>query len=167
MCYQCTTVVHYLIYLGLKVTFNTLYRSYHDGSFVGRGNQYIQLLKVLYCKLPTNCKQLPVFPLEVGSETKLQSQRWEARVLPLCHRGFLLVKVIQLQLIFNHSAPSAPHINLAQHGHENLFFSLFVSVVFVGFFLIKIRIHTSASYQPILLTLCQNNKPFRIIFNRQ
>ena len=29
------------------------------GSFVGRGNQYIQLVKVLYCKLPTIDKQLP------------------------------------------------------------------------------------------------------------
>ena len=36
------------------------------GSFMGRGNQYIQLVKVLYCKLLTNGKQLPTFPLEVG-----------------------------------------------------------------------------------------------------
>ena len=36
------------------------------GSWKGRGNQYIQLVKVLYCKLPTNGKQLPAFPLEVG-----------------------------------------------------------------------------------------------------
>ena len=35
------------------------------GNFMGRGNQYIQLVKVLYCKLPTNGKQLPAFPLEV------------------------------------------------------------------------------------------------------
>ena len=41
------------------------------GSWKGRGNQYIQLVKVLFCKLPT----------------KLRSQRWEARVLPLCHHG--------------------------------------------------------------------------------
>ena len=35
------------------------------GSFVGRGNQYIQLVKVLYCKLPTIGKQLPTFSNEV------------------------------------------------------------------------------------------------------
>ena len=35
------------------------------GSWKGRGNQYIQLVKVLYCKLPTNSKQLSAFPLEV------------------------------------------------------------------------------------------------------
>ena len=35
------------------------------GSFMGRRNQYIQLVKVLYCKLPTNSRQLPAFPLEV------------------------------------------------------------------------------------------------------
>ena len=38
-----------------------------SGSFMGRGNQYIQLVKVLYCKLPANGKQLPAFPLEVGA----------------------------------------------------------------------------------------------------
>ena len=31
----------------------------------GRGNQYIQLFKVLYCKLPTIGKQLPMLPLKV------------------------------------------------------------------------------------------------------
>ena len=57
------------------------------GSWEGRGNQYIQLVKVLYCKLLTNGKQLPAFPLEVGPGTEPRSQRWEARVLPLCQRG--------------------------------------------------------------------------------
>ena len=36
------------------------------GSWKGRGNQYIQLVEVLYCKLPTTGKQLAAFPLEVG-----------------------------------------------------------------------------------------------------
>ena len=57
------------------------------GSFMGRRNQYIQLVKVLYCKLLTKGKQLPAFPLEVERGFKLGSQRWETRVLPLCHRG--------------------------------------------------------------------------------
>ena len=34
------------------------------GSWKGRGNQYIEFARVLYCKLPTNGKQLPAFPLE-------------------------------------------------------------------------------------------------------
>ena len=34
------------------------------GSWKGRGNQNIQFVRVLYCKLPTNGKQLPAFPLE-------------------------------------------------------------------------------------------------------
>ena len=54
------------------------------GIWESRGNQYILLVKTLYCKLPTNSKQLPAFPLKVGPETKPRSQRWEARVLPLC-----------------------------------------------------------------------------------
>ena len=36
----------------------------------GRGNQYKQFVKVLYCKLPTKSKQLPAFPLEVRSGTE-------------------------------------------------------------------------------------------------
>ena len=47
------------------------------GSWEGIGNQYIQLFKVLYCKLPTNGKQLPAFPLEIGPSSKPRSQRWE------------------------------------------------------------------------------------------
>ena len=57
------------------------------GSWKGRGNQYIQYVRVLYCKLPTNGKQLPAFPLEAVPGIEPRPQRWEARVLPLCHRG--------------------------------------------------------------------------------
>ena len=59
--------------------FGVLHRFQHctghitTGSWKGRGNQYIQFVRILYCKLPTNGKQLPTFPLEA------------ARVLPLCH----------------------------------------------------------------------------------
>ena len=56
-------------------------------SWKGRGNQYIQFVKVLYCKLLTNGKQLPAFPFEAVLGTEPRPQRWEARVLPLCHRG--------------------------------------------------------------------------------
>ena len=63
------------------------------GSWKGSGNQYIQFVRVLYCKLLTNGKQLPAFPLGAGLETEPRPQRWEARVLPLCHQGPLpLVK---------------------------------------------------------------------------
>ena len=34
------------------------------GSWKGRGNQYIEFTRVVYCKLPTNGKQLPAFPLK-------------------------------------------------------------------------------------------------------
>ena len=71
------------------------------GSWKARGNQYTQFVRVLYCKLPTNGKQLPAFPLEAVPAFPLEAvpgaepwpQRWEATVLPLCHReplqGFL------------------------------------------------------------------------------
>ena len=57
------------------------------GSWKGRGNQYIQFVRVLYCKLLTNGKQLPAFPLEAVPGTEPRPQRWEARVLLLCHHG--------------------------------------------------------------------------------
>ena len=65
------------------------------GSWKGTGNQYIQLVKVLYCKLPTNDKQLKASPLEAGAGTEARPQRWVASVLPLCHRG-------PRSLCFNH-----------------------------------------------------------------
>ena len=52
------------------------------GSWNGRGNQYIEFIRVLYCKLPTNGKQLPAFPLEAMTWIEPRPQRWEARVLP-------------------------------------------------------------------------------------
>ena len=57
------------------------------GSRKGRGNQYIQFVRVLYSKLPTNGKQLPALPLEAVPGTEPRPQRWEARVLSLCHHG--------------------------------------------------------------------------------
>ena len=61
------------------------------GSWKGRGNQYIEFARVVYCKLPTNGKQLPAFPLTAMMGIDPRPQRWEAKVLPLCHRGPCLV----------------------------------------------------------------------------
>ena len=63
------------------------------GSWKGRGNQYIEFVRVLYCKLLTNSKQLPAFPLEAMTGIEPRPQRWEARVLPLCHCGPLPSKI--------------------------------------------------------------------------
>ena len=57
------------------------------GSWKGRGNQYIWFTRVVYCKLPTNGKQVPAFPFKAITGIEPRPQRWEARVLPLCHRG--------------------------------------------------------------------------------
>ena len=75
------------IYLGFFRHFQHCTGHITTGSWKGRGNQYIQFVRVLYCKLPTNRKQLPAFPLEAVPGTEPRPQRWEARVLPLCHRG--------------------------------------------------------------------------------
>ena len=39
------------------------------GSWKGRGNQYIQLARVVYCKMPTNGKLLLAFPLKALTGT--------------------------------------------------------------------------------------------------
>ena len=75
------------IYLGVLRHFQHCTGHITTGSWKGRGNQYIQFVRVLYCKLPTNSKQLPAFPLEAVPEIEPGPQRWDARVLPLCHRG--------------------------------------------------------------------------------
>ena len=60
------------------------------GSFMGRGNQYLQLVKVLYCKLPTFGKQLPSFAHRIRGLNH-QPQRWKVSVLPQRHRKQFLV----------------------------------------------------------------------------
>ena len=66
-------IVHrklYLTRIGLICLFGVLHRFQHctghitTGSWKGRGNQYIEFVRVLYCKLSTNGKQLPAFPRE-------------------------------------------------------------------------------------------------------
>ena len=53
---------------------------------MGGENQYIQLVKVLYCKLPTIGKQLPTFPHKV-QHLSHRPHWWDANVLLLCHLG--------------------------------------------------------------------------------
>ena len=53
------------------------------GSSMGRGNQYIQLVKVLYCKQMTIGKQLSHTVWALNH----RPQRWEASVFPLHHCG--------------------------------------------------------------------------------
>ena len=72
------------IYLWFYVTFQHSLGHITMDSWKGRGNQYIQLLKVLYCKMLTNGKQLPAFPFVVGPGTEPRSQRWEATVQIKC-----------------------------------------------------------------------------------
>ena len=66
------------------------------GSWKGRGNQYIEFARVLYCKLPTIGKQLPAFPHKALTGIEPRPQRWEARVLPLCHRVEVISHIIIL-----------------------------------------------------------------------
>ena len=86
--YLCVHLFILFIYLfGVLRHFQHCTGHIMTGSWKGRGNQYIQFVRVLYCKLLTNSKQLPAFPLEAMQGIEPQPQRWEARVLPLCHRG--------------------------------------------------------------------------------
>ena len=55
-------------------------------SFVCKGNQCTELVKVLYCKLPTISKQLPTFPHK-DQGSKRRPQRWEACLLLVAHNN--------------------------------------------------------------------------------
>ena len=53
---------------------------------MGRGNQYIQLVKVVYCTLLTICKKVPSFQHRICGMNR-QPQRLDVSVLPLSHHG--------------------------------------------------------------------------------
>ena len=86
---KVSSSVHLFIHL-----FGVLHRFQHCtghitmGSWKGRGNQYIQFVRVLYCKLLTNGKQLSAFPLEAMPGTEPRPQRWEA-VISANRQGIL------------------------------------------------------------------------------
>ena len=91
--------IKYMYYMSVYL-FGVLHHFQHCtghitmGSWKGRGNQYIQFVRVLYCKLPTNGRQLPAFPLKAVPGTEPRSQRWEPRALPLCHCGPNIILLI-------------------------------------------------------------------------
>ena len=91
--YKIVTILSPPLYRVFIYLFGVLRRFQHctghttTGSWKGRGNQYIEFVRDLYCKLPTKGKQLPAFTLEVVPGTEPWPQRWEARMLPLYHRG--------------------------------------------------------------------------------
>ena len=71
--YQCINIllIYLYIYLfGVLRSFQHCTGHITRGCCKGRGNQYIQFDRVLYCKLPTNGKQLPAFPLEAVPGTE-------------------------------------------------------------------------------------------------
>ena len=90
------------------------------GSWKGGGHLYIHFVRVLYCKLPTNDKKLPAFPLEAVPGTEPRPQMWEARVLPLCHRGPQMLSILN-------RAPSVTCLG----GSTFMFDKKYIKIIFV------------------------------------
>ena len=71
------------------MSLSTLYRSYHNGKLEGQRKPVHKLVKVLYCKLPTNGKQLPALgsavnrtpASEVGGESVTTLPPWPPTLL--------------------------------------------------------------------------------------
>ena len=63
------------IYLGFYVAFNTVQVISRQVVLWGV-NQYIQLVKVLHCKLPTISKQLPTFPNKIR-DLNCRPEKWD------------------------------------------------------------------------------------------
>ena len=71
------------------------------GSFMGREHQYIQLVKVLYCKLLIIGEKLPSFPHRFRVMNR-RSQRWEASVTivpPWPHLRYVRPALVTIALI--------------------------------------------------------------------
>ena len=69
--------VHPSVYLfGILRRFQHCTGHITTGSWKGRGNQYIEFARFVYCKLPTNGKQLPAFPLTAMTGIDPRPQRW-------------------------------------------------------------------------------------------
>ena len=64
-----TFILHFFYLFGRRFEHCTGHIT--TGSWKGRGNQYIEFARVLYCKLLTNVKQLPAFLLEPVRGEKL------------------------------------------------------------------------------------------------
>ena len=94
------------------------------GSSVGRGNQYIQLVKALYCKLPTISKQLPTFPHKVQGQD-CQSQKWEVKCvttvppLPVMTNNIMVTKYWNTEI-------STPGSGLGSHKNYMLKHTAFI-----------------------------------------
>ena len=75
------------IYLEFCIAFNTV--QIISRWVVGRAEETSTNSWSRFCTV--NCRptasNYQLFPLEVGLGTAPQSQRWEVRVLPLCHHG--------------------------------------------------------------------------------
>ena len=51
----------------------------------GGGNQYIQLVKALYCKMLTNGKEVPALPVEVEHSHFYNNQKKEQNRIAVFH----------------------------------------------------------------------------------
>ena len=74
--------------MGFYVAFNTV--QVISQRVVGRAEETSTYSSSGFCTVncrPCNGKQLPALPLETMPGTEPRPQRWEARVLPLCHHG--------------------------------------------------------------------------------
>ena len=82
--YSILNIYYFVCLFGVLRRFQHCTGHITTGTWKGRGNQYIEFARVLYCKLPTNGKLLPTFPLQSMMGIEPRPQRWDARVLPLC-----------------------------------------------------------------------------------
>ena len=71
------------------------------GSFMGRGNQYIQLIKVLYCKLPTISKKGPSSQHKVRRLTPCDPQ--QSLWCKTGHNIIILDIIVNLFSILHHA----------------------------------------------------------------
>ena len=113
-CAHCKLLSCFFCLVGVLRRFQHCTGHITTGSWKGRGNQYIEFARVVYCKLPTNGKQLPAFPLkavtgiepptsEVGGESVTTLPPWPPLSCPK--------KIINIMKIMKQQFVSKKHQN--------------------------------------------------------
>ena len=121
------------------------------GSWKGRGNQYIEFARVVYCKLPTNGKQLPAFPLKAvtGIEPPTSEVRGESVTTlppwPLLHvRNVRLIKSLFRYLVGKgiNIYPRYPslEINVCSRQFVTLIYIIYIQITYTSILKVTLNI---------------------------
>ena len=126
---KCTVNFHlfcfYFFYLFGFCSFQHCIGHIMASSFMGRRNQYIQLVKVLYCKLLSIGKQLSTFPHTVRGLNH-RPRIWKASVVSCATLAPVMFQMLQLKRLYI--------FNGLETDKQSCIFNVNILLTFVHFF---------------------------------